>query len=141
MDVMMRPVGPEVQFTGNTVFVVEIQVKFRAVEQPDQQAEAQRVAFDEMVGAVREQMMMSDDGQTFGYVVKAINNAAYAATAAPGDGGVGDRIAAANADLNDFSIIELYEDAYGPAKCEDVNWAIVQRFKVTACETKLPNYA
>jgi len=140
VDVLMKPIGPEMQYIGNDVFIVEIQVKFQCVEQPGEQAEAKRVAFDAMVGKVRQQMMMSDDGQTFSYVIKAINNAAYAATAPPGDNGIGDRVAAANADLNDFTIVELYQDIYGNAKSEEVNWAVVQRFKVVANETKIAGY-
>ena len=141
VDVMMRPVGPETQYTGNEVFIVEIQVKFQATEQPDQQAESARLAFDAMIGQVRQQMMMSDDGQSLLFVIKAINKAAYNITVPPGDNGIGDRLALTNADLNDFTMIELYQDVYGNAKSEEVNWAVVQRFKVVACETKIAGYA
>lgn len=141
VDVLMKPIGPEMQYTGNDTFIVEIQVKFQAVQQPGEPDEAQRVMFDAQIGRVRQQMMMSDDGQSLMYVVKAINNAAYAATVPPGDGGRGDRIATANADLSDFTMVELYQDVYGNAKSEEVNWAVVQRFKVVANETKIAGYA
>jgi hypothetical protein len=137
VDVMQKPIGPEEQFTGNDISIIEIQVKFQAVNQPNQQAEAQRIAFDAVVGKVRTAMMQSDDGQTLRATAAAINAAAYAAATAPGDGGIGDYTAKANADLNDYTLKALYQDVYGNAKDEFVNWAIVQRYKIESCETKL----
>lgn len=141
VDVLMRPVGPEEQYSGNEVFIIEIQVKFNSVQQPNEPNEAPRVAFDKLVGQVRMQMIQTDDGQELNATRKLINQAAYRAPIAPDDGGPGDLFAKNNADLADFTLLSLYQDIYGMAKSEQVNWALVMRFKVSACESKVDGYA
>ena len=139
VDVWMRPVGPEEQYSGNDVFIVEVQVKFQATEQPSDAAESHRVLFDAQIGAVRQKLMLVD-GQELIPTRQAINQAAYAMPTAADDAANG-FLAANQADMNDFTILSLYQDVYGSAKAEDANWAIVMRFKVSACESKVDGYS
>ena len=144
VTVNLLPIGFEEQYTGNEMFIVQVQTAYQGTEQPDDLAEAPRLAFDAQVGAVRQQLMLSDDGgNTLNYARNAINAAAYAATAPPGDGGVGYRVAAANADLNDFTLLNFHQDIYGNAvdKSNEGIWIVEQRFKVSACEQKIAGYA
>jgi hypothetical protein len=135
VDVMLKPVGPEVQFVGNDTFIVEVQVKFNAKTQAGQAPEDQRIAFDAVVGKVRTAMMQDDGSGTLRSVAAAISAAANAAATKPGDNGAGDAVATANADLADFTLLEFYQDVYGSAHSDQVNWAIVQRYRVVACES------
>jgi hypothetical protein len=143
VTVTLLPLRPEEQYSGNEQFIVVVQTAFQATEQPDDLAEAPRVAFDAQVGQVRMQLLQTDDGQELNATRKLINQAAYTMSTPPGDNGVGDRFAVANKDMDDFTLISLYQDVYGNAvdRSDAAIWIIEQRFKVSACESKVDGYA
>lgn len=142
VTVTLLPLRPEEQYSGNEQFILVIQTAFQATEQPDEQAEAPRVAFDAQVGQVRMQMLQSD-GQELNLTLQLINQSAAKMSTKPGDNGVGDRFAMANADMDDFTLLALYQDVYGNAidRSNEAIWIIEQRFKVSACESKVEGYA
>ena len=143
VTVNLLPIGPEEQYTGNEQFIVQVQTAFQSTEQPDQQAEEPRFQFDAQVGRVRMALMLSDDNQqTLNFTRNAINAAAYTMSTAPDDTDAGRRFAEVNADMDDFSLLSLYQDIYGNAvdKSNEGIWIIEQRFKVSACESKIEGY-
>lgn len=144
VDVQMRPISPTVQFTGDDDYTVEIQVKQQFVQQPDAaNSESQRLAFDALVGQIRQKIMLSNDGHTLNAARDLINTSAWLMPVsgnAP-SGYDADQFAANHADMADLTIQRLLPDVNGVAKSEEVNMAVVQRFKVTACETKITDLA
>jgi hypothetical protein len=144
VTVNLLPIGPEEQYSGNDLFIVQLQTAFQAAEQPDDLADQPRLAFDAQVGKVRQAIMQSDDGgQTLNVIRNAINAAAYTMSTAPDATSAGQRFAAINADMDDFTLLSLYQDIYGNAvdKSNEGIWIIEQRFKVSACESKIAGYA
>ena len=145
VDVTTIPIGPEVQFTGDDEIRVMITIGFSAVNQADvADAEAQRVAFDKQVGQVRQAMMLTTDQATLNESRNRINAAAYllplAETYATGDSALDDKLALANADMDDFTLLKLIPDVYGTVRMPEVNWSIGMAFRVTACESKIAEY-
>jgi hypothetical protein len=142
VDVQMMPVGPDVKFTGDEEFLVEIQVKVQILPQPGApNPEQPRIDFDAVVGEIRQLMMLSDQpGSNLIATLKLINAAAYTMSSALDNSPEGILFAESNADMNDFTIIKLTNEIYGRAKSEEVNCAVVQRFRVTACESKIDGY-
>ena len=141
VDVQMRPIGPEALFSGDDQFVVEIQVKQNFVVQPNEpNSDAQRLQFDAMVGQIRQLIMLSDDG---GVSLKpardAINALAWTMPVDASNGTDPEQVlfASNHADMADFTIQKLLPDINGVASAADCNMAVVQRFKVTACEMKI----
>lgn len=141
VDVQMRPISPTALFTGDDDYVVEIQVKQQFVQQPDMtNSESQRLAFDAMVGQMRQLIMLSDDGGTSLSAARDLINAAAWLMPISGNaiGGLdNDQFASNHADMDDFTIQKLLPDVNGVAQAADVNMAVVQRFRVTACEQKI----
>ena len=143
VTINLLPIGPEEQYTGNDMFIVQVQTAFQAAEQPDELADQPRLAFDRQVGQVRMALMQSDDGaQTLNYTRNAINAAAYTMSTAPDTTAAGLRFAEINADMDDFTLLSLYQDIYGNAidKSNEGIWIIEQRFKVSACEKRIAGY-
>ena len=141
VDVKMMPVGPTALFTGDDDYVVEIQVKAQFVNQPDQSnSDAQRIPFDALVGKIRQLIMLSDDG---GVSLKpardAINALAWTMPVDASNGADADQVRFSDnhADMADFTIQKLISDVNGVANAADCNMAVVQRFKVTACEMRI----
>lgn len=144
VTVTLLPIGPEEQYTGNDMFIVQVQTAFQALEQPDELSDQPRMEFDAQVGRVRMALMQSDDNQqTLNYTRNAINAAAYTMSTAPDATPAGLRFAEVNADMDDFTLLSLYQDIYGNAidKSNEGIWIIEQRFKVSACESKIAGYA
>lgn len=144
VTVNLLPIGPEEQYSGNEMFIVQVQTAFQAAEQPDELAEQPRLAFDAQVGQVRMAIMQSDDNQqTLNYTRNAINRAAYTMSTAPDNTAAGLRFALINADMDDFTLLALYQDIYGNAvdKSNEGIWIIEQRFRVSACEQKIEGYS
>ena len=140
VDVEMIPISPTVQFTGDDDFVVEIRVKQQFTQQPDMaNSESQRIVFDAMVGQVRMQLLLSNDGHTLNATRDLVNAAAWTmpVDSSAGTNPVQVQFSKNHADMADFTIQKLLLDVNGRAKAEDCNMSVVQRFKVTACETKI----
>lgn len=143
IDVLLRPIGPDVVFTGNDDFILEIQISASVGDQLNPiDAEQLRADMDADVGAVREALMQSDDnGQTFAATYKAINAAAYTMPAVPPNADdYQTKFAALNADMDDFTILSWVNDVYGVARFDKTVSMVTMRFKCSACETKLTGY-
>lgn len=102
---------PEVTNTGLRRVRLQIEVKGQPSGAPSAANDDQdRKAFDDRVGATQDTLLLSDDGVTLQFTARAITAAgrALAASADP-------KIAAANADMADFTCSDLFEMGEGEA--------------------------
>lgn len=131
------PGRPEPKLSGNSRFMVHIGVKGDFLKEPtDTNDETDRVAFDAVVGAVRDVLMFTDDdGQSFHGLIAAINTAAWAM---PDDSDP--VLAANNADMTDFTLMAWEDETYGQGRAEDCAIEIVMQFGCICCEKNIEDF-
>lgn len=138
---LIYPGSPDVKFTGDLRFKVGISIKGNALDNSNTASEADRVAFDAMVGKVYEALTQSDDDRTFRATTTALNAASNAMAVA----GTGPQEAAKqpwiqaqyNADMSDFAVTQWTDAGCGAGKAEDCHWEAMLLFEATACESAI----
>lgn len=140
---LIYPGEPDPKFTGDRKFKVAVSIggTITTNSGSEDAKEAQRVAFDAMVGQVYEALMQTDenDDQTLDATRVAINAAGRAMAAA----GTADqesakepwRKAANNADMADFTVTQWNDSTFGAGEAKDCSWEIVIMFDASANES------
>lgn len=145
VSVLIPPGSPNPRLEGNFSFPVHVVIRGSAVKHPENpDDETERLAFDALVGACYDALMLADDsaGQegSLKETMRLINVAAYTMPIDSGGTEESAAFAVANADMDDFTITAWHNIIYGPGKAEDCDWEIVLGFECDACETKLTGY-
>ena len=142
VSVFALPGTPEPAMTGNDRFTLHLSIKGTAVNNPqDENDETERLAFDALVGAVRDAMMQSSsDNGRLDVTRSGINAAAATMPTAVDASAEAIALAQNNADMADFTLLALYDSTYGQGQAEDCDWEIVLQFSAACCESAITGY-
>lgn len=133
---MVLPGEPEPLATGDNRFKVHVSIKGSSSnDDTDEENDTNLIAFEELVGAVRDALMQSDDEVSLEATYKLINAAAYAL---PGQGDA--KTQARNADMINFTLMQWTDSTYGAGQAKDCDWEIVLMFNASAAESQIQGY-
>jgi len=113
-----------------------------AIKHPDDpNNETEAVEFDALVGAVRDALMQTEDGNTLRATAADINAAAYLMPVAVDESDAAVMFAVNNADMADFTLLDWIDSEFGEAEADGMDWSVVLKFETFACESKVEGYA
>lgn len=143
LSVKLGKGDPDPNCTGNYRFSVSIVIQGSSLKGDDDADDDEaRMAFDAVVGLAHDAFTFTadTDGQTLDATLKAINDAALAATIPVDESADAEQFATNNADLADFCILSWEDAGYGETEAQVCDWEVPLLFTCIACETAIEGY-